>query len=95
MFPEAAGAGEKARSIPELPGRKILSLALFTPTAAGRRQANRAVEEGRMAHIARYVNELIKLEPSVSQSVQVLSFFDNDWFKLHPQRKSGTHAPHP
>ena len=40
-----------------------------------------------MAHIARYMNELIKLEARVSQADQVLSFFDNDWFKLHPQRK--------
>lgn len=77
QFADEAGANDHVRIIPQLPGRKLLSSAIFMSS----KQSRRTNEEKRMPGVVKYVNELIKLPPKISQSDHVLGLFDDEWFK--------------
>ena len=85
MFPEEAGDGTGAsRVIPQFPGRNLVSsgVSVLAPTKGMKRSVNKSAEEKRMPYIAKYLNELVKMDKKISRSEHVLRMFDDNWIPL-------------
>eukprot|EP00051_Salpingoeca_urceolata_P011981 m.148919 g.148919 ORF g.148919 m.148919 type:complete len:638 (+) comp17333_c0_seq1:1975-3888(+) len=74
LFPDAAGEFGEPRRLPAFPG-KSHGLAL---TKARRQKQAQLIAEKRLPAINNYVQDLILLEPEISQSDIVLQLFDQD-----------------
>eukprot|EP00042_Codosiga_hollandica_P041704 m.374911 g.374911 ORF g.374911 m.374911 type:complete len:333 (+) comp56172_c0_seq1:58-1056(+) len=93
MFPAEAGEGGQ-RTIPSLPGRNIMSsgVSALAPTKSMKRSLAQSAEEKRLPYIAKYVNDLIKLDKKIACCDLMFSLWDDE-FKPAPKplvEKPGT-----